>query len=52
MAVLERSGCTSSSEDIVAPAGSKSAIALYEVIKYLQGENRQVSSLLLFFAET
>ncbi|EJW86401.1 viral A-type inclusion protein repeat containing protein, partial [Wuchereria bancrofti] len=42
MAVLERSGSTSTSnEDIVSPAGSKSAAALHEVIKYLQGENRQ-----------
>ncbi|KAL3995620.1 hypothetical protein ACH3XW_26595 [Acanthocheilonema viteae] len=42
MTILERSGSIStSSEDIAAPAGSKSAVALYEVIKYLQGENRQ-----------
>uniref|UniRef100_A0A0R3RZU7 TPR_MLP1_2 domain-containing protein n=1 Tax=Elaeophora elaphi TaxID=1147741 RepID=A0A0R3RZU7_9BILA len=42
MAILERSGSTStSSEDIAAPVGSKSTVALYEVIKYLQGENRQ-----------
>ncbi|VDK82968.1 unnamed protein product [Onchocerca ochengi] len=42
MAVLERSGSAStSSEDIVTPADSKSTVALYEVIKYLQGENRQ-----------
>ncbi|VDK82623.1 unnamed protein product [Litomosoides sigmodontis] len=40
MTVLERSGSTSS-EDIAAPVGSKSTAALYEVIKYLQGENRQ-----------
>uniref|UniRef100_A0A915Q1E2 Nucleoprotein TPR/MLP1 domain-containing protein n=1 Tax=Setaria digitata TaxID=48799 RepID=A0A915Q1E2_9BILA len=42
MAVLERSGSTStSSEEVAPPGGSKSALALYEVIKYLQGENRQ-----------
>ncbi|KAM3718204.1 Nucleoprotein TPR [Dirofilaria immitis] len=42
MTVLERSGSIStSSEDTVTPIGSKSSVALYEVIKYLQGENRQ-----------
>ncbi|VDO37697.1 unnamed protein product [Brugia timori] len=42
MAILERSGSTSiSNDDIVSPVGSKSAAALHEVIKYLQGENRQ-----------
>ncbi|KAK6104821.1 hypothetical protein QQG55_17780 [Brugia pahangi] len=42
MAILERSGSTSiSSDDVVSPVGSKSAAALHEVIKYLQGENRQ-----------
>lgn len=45
MTVLERSGSISTSnEDITAPVGSKSTAALYEVIKYLQGENRQVTS--------
>lgn len=44
MTVLECSGSTSTSnEDIAAPVGSKSAVALHEVIKYLQGENRQVA---------
>ncbi|EJD73977.1 viral A-type inclusion protein repeat containing protein [Loa loa] len=41
MAVLERSGSASTSSEDVAPVGSKSAVAMYEVIKYLQGENRQ-----------
>lgn len=50
MTVLERSGSTSTStEDIVASIGSKSTVALHEVIKYLQGENRQVAAFLSLF---